>query len=287
VFNYCFKNLNKDPIENIDLDDPYDEDFNFDVEFNKKDILSRLCHKIVNFNKTTSSTFEQLREFIDSENCEHYIINILTATTPNKWSEITYIPVKDRVINEFTVINIINFYISQKNIHVFNKDLYIKIKGSIISVKKLFKIDEIISNFENIFSELYEDFEIQLKNINIYDLKVKYFNKINNNFEKYNKNLVNITKIDMSVLEFIDGIYITSINKFIKREKINSLNINNLFTTKYYKKKYRNLEKPVNWLECLNKTMGDKKVVETFCKFFGSLFCFSNNFLGKKKTPYI
>ena len=91
----------------------------------------------------------------------------------------------------------------------------------------------------------------------------------------------------MSVLEFIDGIYITSLNKFIKREKINNLKINNLFTTKYYKKKYRNLEKPSNWLECLNKTIGDEKVVEIFCKFFGSLFCFSNNFLGKKKTPYI
>ena len=83
----------------------------------------------------------------------------------------------------------------------------------------------------------------------------------------------NKIELNFSYLEFSDGIYDITKNKFLKNKFFNKTNI---ATTKYYKKSYSWVRKnnPHKWIKGLQNALGKNNVQDftTICLFIASFF---------------
>lgn len=189
--------------------------------------------------------------------------------------------------DEYTIINIINFFFSYKYIYIYKDILYEKIENTILSYKKLFLITDLTNYLINIFEELLFVFEIQMKNIDLYMLKIKYFYKIEQLIERTNQFIINKIIIKFDLIEFKDGVYSLSKDKFLKKDLLINYNIKNVGTLKYYNKTYKNLKLPLEWKNLIEETLDNKEDAIKLFEYFATLFNKNDDLLGKKRIIYI
>lgn len=195
--------------------------------------------------------------------------------------------------NEYTLINLINFYLFYKNYYWNNNMVYELIKDSVCSYKKIMTIKELVDNIDLIYVELSEQFSIQLKNLDWYSLKLKFLKNIEYYIINPNNIFINQIILSFDFLEFKDGLYLIKYNKFLNKKQIKTyykqICENKLGTTKYYNLTYKYIKnkKPDFWLTQLKKTLEKTENLENFLIYFISIFYKNNNFLGKKRILYI
>jgi hypothetical protein len=162
----------------------------------------------------------------------------------NEFNNIGSFPKINNYYDEYTLINLINFYFLYNNIFLYKNIFYKKIENTLISYAFYSTVDNLTNLLTNIFIELIEKFSIQLNNIDIYALKIQYFHKLEQLFKKTKQIFINELKLDFTIIEFTDGIYFLKKNIFINKNDLKDKQLNNTGTLKYYNKSYKNLKVP-------------------------------------------
>ena len=179
---------------------------------------------------------------------------------------------KKKILNEFTLINLINFYCLYKNCFINNEGIfYLKI-GTFFSLYKEDEKSNLINKVENMFLVLLADFALHLRFVDLTTLKINYFFKLENLIKESDQFFINQININPFLFEFSDGVYISDYNKFISKDFFIKNNINfktsKQGTLKNYNLTYHNLKKPVNWLNYVKQFL--KEDIEIFSLIIGS-----------------
>lgn len=254
-----------------------------------KDLIkTEITHSFVLYNNLYLEEFTKLEDAITYQNWKiktcYYIYDIIKYPSINKQSDF---------FNEYTIINLINFYLFYKKLYWCNNFIYEKKENTLISYKKKNTIKELIEDIDNIYNELLPVNFIQLKNLDIYTLKIKYLKNLDYYINNPLNTFINKIKISFELLEFKDGIYMISHNLFISKNKLKNLlqQIENqqTGTLKYYDSSYKYIKnkKPTFWLNQIKKTLKENESLEEFLSYFIAIFYKNINFLGKKRVLYI
>ena len=257
----------------------FKEDFMFEEKKNK----------IIIYNKNLNPNFDLkfLQDF-----------NFLTKTNYNHKYSNTYnlngYPSEEKEYNEITLLNIIHFLFEYKKMILLNNNIYKKIDNTLISYKKITTIKEFIENFDNYYKSIFEEFQLQLKNLDIYNLKLKYTIKVKNIIEKENHLISKKKKFKFNLIEFSDGIYILSEDIFIPKKNIITkpdylelIENSNIGTLKQYKKTYKHLLVPSIWLKSIQETLKEDEESEKLFYYFATLFNKKSDYLGKQRTMFV
>ena len=178
--------------------------------------------------------------------------------------ELKGIKLKDNIINQGLLVNLLQYYLILNNYHIYNDNIYLKIKESNISYKLVGQITEVLYDkfqenvvvfFLRYFSGLFEGFDFN------YILKT-FFIKSKSIIESLKDISTNKIQPDFSLMEFSDGIYSITYNTFIPNKDFNKYNISNKFTIKYYDKSYNWIRKnkPENWLKGLQNALNIQNI---------------------------
>ncbi len=210
--------------------------------------------------------------------------------------------------NEFTLINLINFYIIFKNLKWDKNQVYCKVEDLEISYKELNSLDNFLNDINNIYMELMVNFPAHLENLDLYSIKLKYFAKALALINDPRQILVNQTKINFDYIEFSDGIYNIKKDLFLKKDfnkdwknpvhinkkylpntKINDIVKSNIITIKYYNLTFKHTTAtlPNVWLKELNLVVSNESELDSLITYFGSLFNNSTELLGKQRVLYV
>lgn len=274
IKNYFIKELNE-----YDIVVELIEDFNNYKNKFKYIIKEQKSIKELNLYMPESDEYKEMFSFIN--NLKINQIKEKKYANLNSFSKI------NNNYDEYTLINLINFYFSYKNIFLCDKILYKKISNKLISYEKFMEFNEIPKMIKFFYLELLMNFSIQLENLDMYALQVQFVPKIEQILKKTEETITNVIKLNFDLIEFNDGIYILSKNKFIKRKILENYDLRNLTTKKYYNKTYKNLTIPEKWKKLIDNTLEDPELSNDFFLYYATLFNRKDDLLGKKKTMYI
>jgi len=145
----------------------------------------------------------------------------------------------ENLINQRTLINLLQYYLILNNYHIYNDDIYEKIKGSIISYKLIGSLIDILYNKfqENIVMFYMIHFKAYFDGLNFNYLLTTYFIKSKSIIESLKDISTNKIEPDFSLIEFSDGIYCINYDKFISLKELDGKQISKV-TIKYYNKSY-------------------------------------------------
>lgn len=304
-FQYCMKNIGL-YIQNLNNPIEMNDETLYNSLSDREKIYSsykKLVHKFCIYYEPIYSSATDITEYCslhisdvdlnDLRNCERIKLDFI-YDIKKKYEYIHGCPEKEKSYNEYTLINLINFYLVWKNYYICNGVVYEKIPFTRFSIQKVDTLFNLINNFEEIYISLRKEFFINLDGLDIYTLKIKYLLKLNEFLKKFDKMFLKVITIDFNILEFgksDKGIFLLSFNKYIPEKYLIdndiSLETTNKASIKYYDKTFKNLSDPSCWIEQLSKTLKNLNQLDIFCIYFGSLFALETNYLGKKRVPYI
>lgn len=186
------------------------------------------------------------------------------------------------------IINWIYIYCKKHNIRFVKNKLWIKNPLSDYTYNELGEIDWLLKNVNQILDFLYKEFPIQIQPLlktgtdYLIENYTKAVKKIQDNTYIYDT-----LEIDFNLIEFKNGIFNIHLNKFFEKKEQIIIDANKAcfkyFNTNYHKQNI----KPIQWLNLLNLTIGNKQSIEKFCIWFGALFHNWNTFNEKQRTLYI
>ena len=214
-------------------------------------------------------------------------INITSKIIENEWSNFGSYSNINNIYDEFTLINLINFYFYFKKCYISNDIIYKKIYNANISYRKYDSLKNLPNLIVDIYQELLTIFHIQLKNLDIYMLKIKYFFRMEQLIEKTSQIIINKIELKFDIIEFKDGIYFLSKNKFIPNKIVIRYNFNNIGTIKFYNKTYKNLKSPNEWKSLIENTLNNNEESKELFEYFSTLFNKNDDLLGKKRIIYV
>lgn len=182
----------------------------------------------------------------------------------NKIPDLEGIKLTYNVLNQRTIVNILQYYLILNEYYIYNDSIYKKINNTKISYKLVGTLTEILyNNFqENVISFFIINYYYNFNNFDFNYLITTFFIKSKSVIESLKDLITNKITLDFSILEFNDGIYYIKYNRFVPIEDAKNLNITQA-TIKYYNKSYNWIRqnKPSVWLKGLNHAL-DVKVDE-------------------------
>lgn len=278
-FLYNIKNYFTEELNEYDIVVDLLTDFN--NYKNKFKYIFKECNskKILNFYTKDIKKYEYIFE-------NYKQIEIITKYT-DKFENLNSYSTINKKYDEYTLINLINFYLQYKDLFLFNKILYTKVENKIMSYKKFVEIEKLHEYIKTFFVDLYIDFKVQLDNIDIYALQIQFVPKIEQMLKKTQEIIINTIKLNFNIIEFNDGIYIINRNKFIPKKWFNNNNLLKIGTLKYYNKTYKHLSIPKIWKELIIEALDNTDIANEFFHYYASIFNKNDNCLGKKRTMYI
>lgn len=215
-----------------------------------------------------------------------------------------------------TFIDLISYYLYLNNIYIYKNNIYKKINDSLISYELIGKIkEELYNNFEDkIILFFLNNYPCHFKSFDFYFLIKNFKQKFEFILEKIEDIITNKINPDFSLMEFIDGIYDLSNNKFIKKNNFkelsnyNGLEIEKVTTIKYYNQYYNwvRQNEPKNWINGIKNALNIEKNINItkliknsnidnfenninnfiiICLFVGTLFQKNNK--NKKRFLYL
>ncbi len=207
---------------------------------------------------------------------------------------------KDNVINQGTLINLLQYYLILKNYYIYNDNIYKKLDSYFISYEYVNTLEsELYENFqENIILFYTTNFNHYFDGFDFNYLLRTYFIKSKNIINSIKDIITNKIKPDFCIMEFKDGLYFIKYDRFIPRKdlfKFNNLSI--LSTLKYYDKNYNWVRKnePKGWISGLLKSLdintNNKDVYinndnfRQICLYLANVF--HKNIFIKKLTLYV
>lgn len=205
----------------------------------------------------------------------------------SKWDYLPSYSNINNIYDEHTLINMLNFYFKWKSCKMYKKRIYKKIIGTMVSYKKYLDINEIVNNLIKIYNELLKIFGIQIEGLDMYMLKTKFFSKMEQILEKTTQIIVEEVNLKFDIVEFTDGVYFLSQDKFVPKEVLKGYEMEYIGTVKYYKKTYKHLKLPDTWRNLIEETLNDSIEAQSLFVYFATLFNKSDELLGKKRIMYV
>ena len=246
-----------------------------------KDIDENSNYHWLTTDKQSWYLFSTLYGYFTYEN-----LNIHVSDFENKYSYIKAPMIFENKITPSTIFNFWNYYLILNNYFIYNDGIYEKIENSIISYKKIYEIDYLVVEFNQIFLYFYNNFKMHFENFDLYNLKLNFFEKAEEKLKNITKIVTNIIDPNFDILEFTDGLYFIKFNKFYKKCLINS-NLN-LSTLKYYNKTYHNLQEPKVWLENIEHALNyNKQSIDILKLYIANVFHLDINKFYKKRVLFI
>jgi hypothetical protein len=171
------------------------------------------------------------------------------------------IKIKDNVINQRTLINILQYYLILNNYYIYNDNIYLKIKFSKISYILVGSIKSLLYyNFqENVVGFFIKHLKMYFLGLDFNYLLSTYFIKTKSIIESIKDISTQRIEPDFGLIEFTDGIYSIKYDRFFsKKENFNFSN--KISTVKYYNKSYQRSrkDKPITWINGLKNALNIK-----------------------------
>lgn len=213
--------------------------------------------------------------------------------------ELLGVTLRDNLINQGVLINLLQYYLILKNYFIFNESIYKKIDGSVLSYEYINTLeDELYNGFqENIIMFYTVNFEYYFKGFDFNYLLRVFFIKSKNIINSIKDITTNKIHPDFSIIEFKDGLYFILYDRFISK-KLFKRPIKNISTLKYYGDKNYNWvrkNEPKNWINGLLKSLDintmDRSIYKNndhfklICLYLANIF--HKNIFIKKLTLYI
>lgn len=266
-------------------------------DLNEKDLIIELIEEFNNYRNKLNYLFKEknslyiitlhtieLKEFIEKEKI---LEGVKIKIDYDNYQHLSSYTKTNKKYDEYTLINLINFYFEYKKMVLFNNIVYRKLPNKILSYEKFVEIEKLPELIKNIFGELLFIFDSQLKNIDFYTLQIEYVPKIEQLIRKTKEIIISKITINFDIIEFTDGIYLLSKDKFIPKHIFENNELRGLGTLKYYNKTYKHLKNPDIWKNAITEALNNKNIAEELFYHFASVFNKKDELLGKKKTIYI
>lgn len=269
---YLFKN-------NLIFDYPSNKDYGF--------LVFMFSNKLFN---TNFGNFSKIYDIAFSNSLEWriYFSNFPETSKKIELLETTslFVDLIDDIITCFIV------YLKYNDLYLtFDNDkIYKKVDDLLISYEEIGQLNDLINNFDKVYDCLKDIDPLQCNNINIYDFKLRYFNKIDDMFEKLKNTYEQKIVFDYSIIELKDCIInIATEQKIVKSEKNKALfdffKKDKIGTLKFKNILYKNIKKPTKWIEMLLKVLdNDVNSLSIINKFIKNIFI---SIESKKKVLYI
>jgi hypothetical protein len=145
---------------------------------------------------------------------------------------------KENVINQGTLINLIQYYLVLNQYYIYNESVYKKINNSIISYELVGELEKVLYNQfqENVVSFFNINFESYFNGFDFNYLLRTQFIKSKSIIQSIKDISTNKIKPDFSIIEFSNGVYFIKYDRFIFKSELNH-NFN-MCTIKYCNKNY-------------------------------------------------
>ena len=204
------------------------------------------------------------------------------------------IKIKDNIINQRTLINILQYYLILNEYFIYNENIYVKIKESKISYKLIGGIKEVLYDKfqENVIKFFLIHLSGYFEGFDFSYLMDTYFVKTKNIIESIKDISTQRINPDFGLIEFSDGVYSIKYDRFFSNKDNYSFN-NKISTIKYYDKSYSSIRqnKPTNWIKGVKNALGvknDELTNEDFLRVcFHILSPVHKDIFNKRSTLFI
>jgi hypothetical protein len=204
---------------------------------------------------------------------------------------------KENVINQGTLINLIQYYLVLNQYYIYNESVYKKINNSIISYELVGELEKVLYNQfqENVVSFFNINFESYFNGFDFNYLLRTQFIKSKSIIQSIKDISTNKIKPDFSIIEFSNGVYFIKYDRFIFKSELNH-NFN-MCTIKYCNKNYHWIKRnePKNWISGLLNALDisiqdfdnykNMKKLDLICLYFINIF--HKDIFNKKLTLLI
>jgi len=176
-------------------------------------------------------------------------------------NEFKGIKIKDNIINQRTLINILQYYLILNEYYIYNDNIYEKIKKSKISYRFIGTIKEVLYNKfqENVVKFYLLHLDSYFNGFDFSYLMDNYFIKTKTIIESIKDISTQRIEPNFGLIEFNDGIYSIKYDRFFSN-KFNYNFSKKICTIKYYNKSYSFIRqnKPKNWISGLKNALNIK-----------------------------
>lgn len=195
----------------------------------------------------------------------------------------------DKEKNKNIILNLWNYYLLINKLYIYNDNIYLKLNNYKIAFEKKENINILYKEFkEKIIPFFINNFPIQFKNYDFYEILSKYIINYQNLLETLKLITSNKFKPDYNLLEFTDGIYNMKTNKFLPKKEITISNLNKISTIKFYSITYKHLKKPNIWISNIERTLSkNHENINKLYLFIANIFHQNNFIFNKKKVLFI
>ena len=185
-----------------------------------------------------------------------------------KYDYLKGVKLDEKNYNERQILFLWEYYLILNNCVIYKEKLYKKIENTMISYKELTEIEYLYLNFNKILEFFRINFKHQFENFDELNFTTKFIKNKNEKIIRFKEFTKKEVKFNFHILEFKDGIYSILYNKFIRTNKFNKNNEENLenilinkniLTIKFYNYSYENIQEPKIWLNSIEKVLGLKK----------------------------
>tara|TARA_B110000977_G_scaffold171121_1_gene222350 strand:+ start:169 stop:714 length:546 start_codon:yes stop_codon:yes gene_type:complete len=154
-------------------------------------------------------------------------------------SNLNGVQLRDNRLNKKIILDLIEYYLILNNLYIYNDNVYKKIEGFNISYELVGSITNILySKFkENILLFFVTNFKMYFSGFDFYYLLTNDLMKSKQIIKEIGELSTNKIVLDFSLMEFTDGVYSITYDRFIPAKYIKE-NTTNKSTIKYYNKSY-------------------------------------------------
>jgi hypothetical protein len=169
------------------------------------------------------------------------------------------IRIKNNLINQRTLINILQYYLILNEYYIYNNNVYEKIKESKISYVLVGSIEDILYNKfqQNVVKFYLINLRGYFEGFDFSYLMDTYFIKTKNIIQSIKDISTQRIEPNFGLIEFTDGIYSIKYDRFFSNKDNNIFN-SKISTIKYYNKTYNWIRKnkPINWIMGIKNALG-------------------------------
>ena len=174
-------------------------------------------------------------------------------------SNLNGVQLRDNRLNKKIILDLIEYYLILNNLYIYNDNVYKKIEGFNISYELVGSITNILySKFkENILLFFVTNFKMYFSGFDFYYLLTNDLMKSKQIIKEIGELSTNKIVLDFSLMEFTDGVYSITYDRFIPAKYIKE-NTTNKSTIKYYNKSYHwvRQNRPKEWIKVLKGSLG-------------------------------
>lgn len=234
-------------------------------------------HLIIN--KNWFYLFYNFINFLEN-NLQSYQISLIIQKKilPNK-HEFLSVQKNKNILSINQVTHLFRIYFDNQQLWFYNKIIYENLINSQISIRPIEKINNLENLYEKLTQWAIQTYPITFFDFDFLNLKVLYLQKFSNKLLQQKIAITKPIQLTFDIIEFLDGFYILSTNKFIKhlnntaKSELNALlfqqNLinNRIKTIIFIDNIYKKSTLPITWIKLILKKKPKIKLSNLLSEF--------------------